>query len=130
VTDLPRLLDAVRDRDVRFASVAPPDRETLERRIVVVSPPELVELTGTGDVEVLDRLVDLLGVPGRAWAAQVALTAMTRRDERLVESDRSAPERWLEGPVGGGARARWAEWLAGHRDRLRWDPEIRAFVPA
>jgi hypothetical protein len=125
--DLARLLDAVRDRDVQFASLAPASPATFDRRILVVAPPEMVELTGTGDVSALDGLVDLLAEPGRAWAAQVALSAMTRRDERLVEAAQSSPGEWLDDPVGRGAQARWAEWLAECRDRLSWDPDTRAF---
>lgn len=125
--DLERLLAGVRDRDVEFASVSGAGPTDLERRIVVVAPPELAELTSTGDVRVLDHLVGSLDVPGRAWAAQVALTAMTRRDEKLVEANQAPPDEWLDTAVGRGARARWTAWLAEHRDRLTWDPETRTF---
>jgi hypothetical protein len=126
--DLQRLLAGVRDRDVEFASVGDAGPASLERRIVVVAPPELAELTGTGDVRVLDHLVGLLDVPGRAWAAQVALSAMTRRDEKLVEANQSPPDEWLDTTVGRGACARWTAWLAEHRDRLTWHPETRTFT--
>jgi len=128
VSDIQRLLAAVLDRDVRFASLAPPDRRSLERRIVVISPPEMVELTATPDVGVLDHLVGLLDVPGRAWAAQVALSAMTRRDEKLVEASQSSPDEWLDSTVGRGAHARWTTWLTEHRDRLVWDQAAQAFT--
>src|SRR5262245_41309353 len=123
VPAIERLLAAVVDGDIQFASLAPPDRYAFGRRIVVVSPPQLMELAGTGDVRVLDHLVDLLGVPGRAWAAQVVLSAMTRRDEKLVEASQTAPDEWLDSAVGRGAHARWSAWLAEHRDRLTWDPD-------
>jgi hypothetical protein len=123
-----RTLEGVGTRDVEFASVRDPTSPTnLERRIVVTAPPELVELTATGDVRVLDGLVELLGDPDRAWAAQVALSAMTRRDEKAVESFARTPEEWLES-VGPGAQARWREWLEPRRGRLVWDAERRRFV--
>lgn len=106
----------------------PPTRPpSLERRLLVTAPPELAELTHIGDTRVLERLVELLDDPERAWAAQVGLAAMTRRDEGLVEGFSSSPEEWLD-TVGPNARERWRDWLDEHRDRLVWNPETRAFV--
>src|SRR4051812_5344656 len=105
----------------------PSDRTNLERRILVTAPPELAELTRTGDPRVLDQLVELLAEPDRAWAAQVALSAMTRRDEKTVEAFARMPEQWLES-LGPGAQARWEEWLAPRRGRLAWDGGRRLVV--
>jgi len=123
-----RTLDGVATGDVEFASMRDPsDRTSLERRILVTAPPELAELTRTGDPRVLDQLVELLGEPDRAWAAQVALSAMTRRDEKTTEAFARMPQDWLES-LGPGAQARWQAWLAPRRGRLGWDGERGMFV--
>lgn len=123
-----RTLAAIATGDVEFASVRDPASPTdLERRIVVTAPPELAELTASGNARVLDLLVEMLGEPEHAWPAQVALSAMTRRDEKAVEAFARTPEDWLES-IAPGAQARWAEWLGERRDRLAWDAERRMFV--
>jgi len=122
-----RRLEGVATEDVEFASMRDPSPKNLERRIVVTAPAELVEVTATGDPRVLDELVELLGEPDGAWAAQVALSAMTRHDEKAVEAFARTPEDWLES-VGAGAQARWRDWLAPRRDRLEWDADRRMFV--
>jgi len=122
-----RRLAGVGTHDVEFASMRDPSRASLERRIVVTAPPELAELTAAGDVRVLDELVELLGEPERAWAAEVALSAMTRHDEKTVESFGRSPEDWLEA-LGPSAQSGWREWLDLRRDQLVWDPENRMFV--
>ena len=124
-------LAAVRGRDVEFATMPdrPSDPPSLERRVVITAPPDLVELSRTGDVRVLDRLVELLGEPDTAWPAQVILSAMTRRDEKLVDAFAGAPDEWLS-TAGRDAHARWREWLDQQRDHLVWDPGRRAFVQA
>ena len=126
--DIERLLDAVRSDEVEFATMRdPPSRPpSLERRVVLTAPPELVQLAATGDVRVLDRLVDLLEDPDRAWAAQVVLSALTRRDEKIVDGFATSPDEWLE-TVGRNAHARWKEWLDARRDLLVWDAETRRF---
>jgi hypothetical protein len=125
----PDLLAAVRNDAVEFATFAPPgsDFAVLDRRVAVVAPPELERLVATGDVDVLDELVELLRDPDRAFAAQVVLTAMTRRDEKEVEAFSGRPDEWWAA-VGEGAHERWADWLDDVRDRLRWDPDSGAFV--
>jgi hypothetical protein len=122
-------VDAIRGRDVEFATMRdPPTRPpSLERRLLVTAPPELVELTRIGDTEVLDRLVEVLEDPERAWAAQVGLAAMTRHEEMLVQGFSRSPEEWLR-TLGPNASERWRDWLDEHRDRLAWDPETRVFV--
>ena len=71
--------------------------------------------------------MELLGDPDRAWAAQVALAAMTRRDEKAVAAFARTPEEWLES-VGPGAQARWRARLEPRRDRLVWDAERQLFT--
>ena len=66
-----------RDR-VRDAAAAGVLMAVLDRRVVVTGPPALVELSRSGDVEVLGELVELLGDAETAWAAEVA----ARRHDR------------------------------------------------
>jgi hypothetical protein len=129
--ELRELLDAVRGDDVQFATMRRPGSPfaMLDRRIAVVSPPELAQLTRTGEPAALDALVDLLGDPSRAWAAAVALAAMTGREAKEVEAFATQPEQWWE-TLGEGAQDRWRTWLDETRDRLRWDPEQNLFVQA
>jgi hypothetical protein len=126
---LDQLLAAVRSADVEFATFTPEGSEfaLLDRRVFVVAPPELAELAGSGDRAALDALVGLLRDPERAWAAEVLLAAMTRREEKEVEAFSGRSDEWWES-LGASAHERWAAWLAEHGDRLRWDAETRAFV--
>src|SRR5437773_9941083 len=96
--ELKDMLSAVRNDRIQFATMRPPGSQlaTLERRVVVTAPPELVELSRTGDVEVLDKLVEMLKEPDRAWAAEVLLAAMTRKEEKLVDSFGGGPDKWWE----------------------------------
>ena len=121
-----KLLDDVRSGDVRFATMPDP-RPSLERRIVVTAPPELVRVTASGDPAVLDFLVGLLTDRSRAWAAEVALAAMTRHDEMIVAAYSATPREWLR-TLGPTAQRQWQEWLDEHRDRLSWDAETRVFI--
>jgi hypothetical protein len=122
------LLEAVRAGEVEFVTLRPPGSSMaiLDRRVVVTGPPALVELSKTGDVDVLDELVELLGDPSAAWAAEVVLAAMTRREEKQVEAFASDPSGWWDA-WGAGAQSRWAEWLEASRDALRWDAEAGSF---
>lgn len=124
-----RTLEAIRSSDVQFATT--PDRQwhrgSFARRIVVTAPPELVRLATSGDLDILDALVGLLDDPARAWAAEVALAAMTRHDEVVVAAYDKTPHEWLA-TLGPTAPAQWKEWLATHRDRLTWNAEQRVFV--
>ena len=118
----------MRSGEVEFATMRPPgsDFAILDRRVIVTGPPALVELSQSGDVEVLDALVELLDDPETAWAAEVLLAAMTRREEKEVETFSGNPAGWWD-TLGRDSRARWAEWLDGERDALRWDAEVGAF---
>jgi hypothetical protein len=122
------LLDAVR-AGVEFATLRPPgsDMAVLDRRVVVTGPPALVELSRTGDADVLDELVELLGEPATAWPAEVLLAAMTRREEKQVETFARDPDGWWES-LGHGAQERWSAWLDAARDSLRWDADTGAFT--
>jgi hypothetical protein len=118
-----------RNDRIKFVTTSPADSQfaTLERRVVVTGPPELVELAGKADVRVLDQLVSLLKDPDRAWAAMVLLAALTRREEKVVDAFANSPQKWWES-VGKTAHDRWSKWLAGARGKLTWDRENRAFV--
>ena len=122
-------LTSVRNDRIKFVTMRSPGSQftTLERRVVITGPPELLELAGTGDVRVLDELVRLLKDPDRAWAATVLLAALTRRDEKVVDAFAASPEKWWES-VGRTAYGRWSEWLSESRGKLTWDSENRAFV--
>jgi hypothetical protein len=127
---LEAMLAAVYNNRIQFATTRPPDSPfaTLERRVVVTDPPELIELTRTGDPRVLDELVKLLHERDRAWAAMVLLAALTRREEKIVDAFASRPDEWSE-TVGKTAFERWSKWLVESKAKLVWDPELRVFVP-
>jgi hypothetical protein len=127
--DLKDLLTFVRNDRIQFVTMSPPDAQftSLERQIVVTGPPEVVELSRTGDVRILDKLVSLLNNPDRAWASMVLLAALTRREEEVVNAFATSPEKWWES-VGKNAHDSWSKWLAESRGRLAWDSENRVFV--
>jgi len=123
------LLAAVRNDRIQFATRRPEGSpfSTLERRVVVTGPPELVTLSGVGDIRVLDALVRLLEDRERGWAAEVLLAAMTHREDQIVDSFATTPDQWWE-TVGKTAKDRWADWLAQTRHRLTWDPDDKVFI--
>lgn len=123
------LLIFVRNDCIRFVTTTRPDSPfaTLDRRVVITAPPQLVELTEKGDVRVLDQLTALLTDPDRAWAAMVLLAALTGKEEDTVNAFASSPEKWWES-VGKTAHNRWSEWLTRSRGKLTWDAEHRLFV--
>jgi hypothetical protein len=127
--DLKDRLAAVRNDRIQFVTSRPPGSPfaTLERRVDVTGPPELVELSHHDDVKVLDELVNLLRDPDRAWAAEVLLAAMTRREEKIVDAFARTPGEWWDS-VGKSAYERWRAWLGETRNRLVWDPSASAFV--
>jgi hypothetical protein len=122
-------LAAVRDDGVRFVTTRPAGGRstTLERRVVVSGPPALVRMTLQGSVADLDALVALLKEPGRSWAAEVMLAALTRREEKLVDAYQSRPDQWWP-DMGASAHDRWSHWLHEVRDRLAWQPADHVFV--
>jgi hypothetical protein len=99
---------------------------TLERRVVLTGPPELLELTASGDPEILDTLVTLLKEPTRAWAAEVLLAALTRNEEKIVDAFQASPNDWWVS-LGKTAYERWQKWLTETRSELVWDPVNRVF---
>jgi hypothetical protein len=123
------MLAVVRNDRVEFATMRPPGSKfaTLERRVFVTGPAELVELSKTGDVRVLEELVNILREPDRAWAAVVVLAAMTRRDEKTVDSFAAIPDRWWDW-VGKTSYESWSAWLNRTKERLVWDSENKTFV--
>jgi hypothetical protein len=127
--DWQKLLPFVRNDLVQFGTMRPPDSPfvTLERRVRVFAPPELVKLAETGDPAVLYALVPLLRERDRAWAAEVVLAAMTRNEEKLVDSLAAQPDAFWDA-LGKGAFARWDLWLRERRGRLVWDASEKVFV--
>jgi hypothetical protein len=126
---LDEMLSAVQNNRIQFATLRPPGAKSalVERRIVITGPPELVDLAKTGDAQILARLTNLLKDPARAWAAEVLLSTLTRREEKLVDSFASDPEKWWEA-VGPTAYERWSSWLGQSRSKLVWDSRENVFV--
>lgn len=122
------LVAAVGRQDIVFATMRAPGSPfaTLDRRVVVVDPPELRELAESGDLAAVEELVELLRDRDRAWPAQVLLAAMTGREEKLVESFQDQPDWW--DAIGRTAHQRWRAWFDEARERLAWDADTRMFV--
>jgi hypothetical protein len=122
-------LSFVRNDLIQFVTMRPPGSEftTLERRVVITGPPELVRLSGSGDKRVLEELVGLLKHRDKAWAAVVLLAALTGREEKMVDIFANSPGNWWES-LGKTAYDRWSVWLTESGDKLIWDPENRLFV--
>jgi hypothetical protein len=95
-----------------------------ENRIFILSPPELVQLSSIGDVKILDKLVELTDVPGKAWAAHVLIAKMLGFSEI-----RSIPENWwqTEGKTGI-AKKKWTNYIRQIKPTLHWDSKKRYFV--
>jgi hypothetical protein len=127
--DLNESLTSVRNDLIQFVTVNPSDSQftSLGRRVVITGPPELLELTRAGDVRVLDELVALLKDKDRAWAAVVLLSALTRREEEIVNAFANSREKWWDA-VGNTAYDCWSRWLNESRAQLIWDADSRAFL--
>lgn len=127
--ELKSILQAVYNNRIEFATMRPPDSPfaALERRVVVTKPPELVNRSRMGDLQVLDELVKLLKEPDRAWAAVVLLAALTRREEKIVDTFAAIPNEWWDS-LGKTAYERWSAWLNDVKEKLRWDSENNVFV--
>jgi len=126
---LDEMLKSVRNDRIQFATQRPPGSPfaVLDRRVKVIGPPELVDLAASGDVRALRELVGLLQDPVRAWAAEVLLAAMTRREEKLVDTYATNPEKWWT-DTGQTAYQRWSAWLATVAPKLVWDENEKTFV--
>jgi hypothetical protein len=129
--DLEASLAHVRNSEVEFLTLRPPGSPfaTLDRRVVVTGPAELVELARTGDRRALAGLVALLRDPDRAWAAAVMLAAMTGREAKIVDSFAARPQEWWAA-VGATAHERWTTWLQQAGEQLVWDATRQVFQPA
>lgn len=121
------LLDALRSGTIQYATMRPPGSPfiSLGRRMLVVAPPDAVELSHTGDVRVLDALVPLLLDEKRAFAAEVVLRAMMG-DEPLGLGD---PAGWWSAQ-GKNAHEYWVKRLAEVRNGLVWNPTENRFERA
>jgi hypothetical protein len=111
--ELKELLSVVRNDQVQFATMRPPGSAftTLERRVVVTGPPELVELAASHDPQAVTHLVELLPDRDRAWAAEVLLAAITGHESKIVDTFAATPDQWWDA-VGKTAHERWVNWLS------------------
>jgi hypothetical protein len=123
------LLSAVQNDRIQFVTMRPPGSPfvLLERRVVVVAPPEVEQLIARGDPHLLEELIPLLQDPQRAWAAEVILAAVTRQEEKMVDTYATNPDQWWD-LLGRTAYERWSQWLADTRGRLTWDATNQVFV--
>lgn len=123
------MLEGVRNDRIQFVTMRPPGSHfaTLERRVVVTAPTEAVALSQMGDLNVLDKLIEMLQKTDRAWAAFVLLAALTRRDEKIVDSFAIHPNDWWNS-IGKEAHGKWVAWLEKVRGHLAWDSEAHVFV--
>jgi hypothetical protein len=126
--ELKNMLAAVSNDRVEFVTMRRPGLKfiTLGRRVVVTGPPELVELSATGDVKALEELVSMLREHDRAWAAEVLLAAMTGGEEDIVGSFAAIPDEWWDS-VGKTAYERWSAWLKQAKEKLVWDSQKKVF---
>ena len=69
----------------------------------------------------------MLQNPDRAWAAFVLLAALTRRDEKIVDSFATQPNDWWNS-IGKEAHGIWIAWIEKVRGNLTWDLEAHVFV--
>jgi hypothetical protein len=122
-------LSAVRNDRIQVGTMrAPGSRSaTLDRRVFVAGPPELVQLARSGSTQHLEDLIALLKDPERSWAAQAMLAAMTRREEKIVDAYQATPDQWWDA-LGKTAHERWSRWYDEAKDRLSWDAAEHAFV--
>jgi hypothetical protein len=123
------MLDSVRNDLIQFVTLRPPNSPfaSLERQVVVTGPPELVSLSQTPQIDVLNALVRMLRDPSRNWGAMVILAAMTRREEKTVDVFATSPDEWQKS-IGKDAYDRWNGWLEIVRARLTWDSETGTFI--
>jgi hypothetical protein len=95
-----------------------------ENRIFILNPPELVQLSNIGDVKILEKLVELTDIPGKAWAAHVLIAKM------LGFSDiKSISDTWwkTEGKTGI-AQKKWTKYISQIKPTLHWDSQKKYFT--
>jgi hypothetical protein len=126
-----KLLKFVSDKKIRFVTARPEHARFvfLDREVIVTGPPEVVRLRRTGDVEVLRGLINLLKEPGRAWAAEVVLAAMTCREADVVNVYAANRDKWCN-TWGKTAHERWTKWLDEVNGKLVWDSVKEVFTIA
>jgi hypothetical protein len=107
---------------IQFVTIQPEGSPfaTLERRVIVTGPPEILELMNAGNIRILDELVTVLKDPARSWAAEVLLAALTRNEEKIVDTYQARPEEWWDS-LGKTAHDRWQKWLTEQKNELTWD---------
>jgi hypothetical protein len=122
-------LVSISNDQIRFATA--PSEETLfptlGRVVVVIGPREAVTIAGSGDKDILRKLVAKLREPTSAWAAEVVLAAMTGHEADIVNSYAADPKGWWES-LGKTAYERWSKWLHEVESNLVWDPQRKVFV--
>jgi hypothetical protein len=121
------LLKRVNDQNIRFGRYTPDHHIPSDRRVFVDGPPEAVTLVSLGKLEVLDALVAALKDKRRAWAAQVMLSKLTRREGGMVEMYSTDSRGWYR-DFGESAYSYWRKWLDENRASLRWDAAKRVFL--
>jgi hypothetical protein len=121
------LLKRVNDRNIRFGRYTPDRHVPSDRRVFVDAPPAAVTLVSLGRLEVLDALVEALKDKRRAWAAQVMLSKLTRREGNMVEMYSTDWRGWYR-DFGDSAYSSWRKWLDENRASLRWDAAKRVFL--
>src|SRR5262249_36561141 len=128
-TDVQKLIQAVHNDTIVIATARPPwaKTATLERRVLIGGPPEVVRLCESGDVRILEKLLPLLADPARAWAANAVLAKLTEMDEKTVDIYMRDPRGWWDA-YGANARQRWRRYLDEWRGGLVWDRDRGAFV--
>jgi hypothetical protein len=124
--ELGEMLKAVTNERIEFVTrQASPSAS--ERRVVITGPREVLELTAYGDAQALGGLIELLRDPDRAWGAEVALAALTRNEEEVVNAFAARPRDW-EQSLGPTAHDRWSKWFAERGRNLRWNSQEKVFV--
>ena len=122
-------LTSVRNDRIQFATMRPPNSRsvTLDRRVRIVGPPDLVQIARSGDLQHVADLIALLRDPDRAWAAEVMLASMTGQEEKMVDAYQRDPDKWQD-TLGRTAHERWTTWFEGVRDRLMWNADEGMFI--
>lgn len=127
--DWQKMLSGVWNDQIEFATMRPPGSPftTLERRVIMTGPDEIIQLAKTGERRVVAELIELLKEPDRAWAALVMLSAMTGRQGKVVDMYSTTPDEWWR-ISGATAYENWNAWLEEVWDGLQWDPENSVFT--
>jgi hypothetical protein len=93
-----------------------------DNRVFILNSPKIYWLSNTNNPKILDELIQLLDVPGRAWAANVILAKMFGKAS-LGDFDirvNKASQWWETKGKVGKAKREWAAYLKQVRSTLRW----------